>query len=105
MYKCNSSSDLQELGSFNSEIIICQNVDYEPEDGAELFTTLIPVYSSQLFEGTHAQFKLNITCDLHYLYQIAKQTEYLENQVDEIQIGLKMLWVKQQTLLEQILDQ
>ncbi|CAL6056560.1 Hypothetical_protein [Hexamita inflata] len=104
MFKCNSSSDLQELGSFNSEIIICKNIDFEQEDGAELFTTIIPVCNSLSFEDTFGQFKLNISCDMHYLYQIAKQTEYLENQEDEIQNGLKTLWVKQQTLLEQILE-
>ncbi|CAL6027606.1 Hypothetical_protein [Hexamita inflata] len=105
MFNCNSSSDLQEFGSFNSEIIICKNVDFEQEDEAELFTTIIPVCNSSLFEDTFGQFKLNISCDMHYLYQLLKSTEYIENGTDEIQKGLKTLWVKQQTLLEQILDQ
>ncbi|CAL6061763.1 Hypothetical_protein [Hexamita inflata] len=105
MFQCSSSFDLQELSSIQLESIVSKDIYLDQDSDTELFTTMNPVYNSTLYEDTYGQLKQNITRDIHYLYQLQKFVEHLENVEVEIQHRQKMLWVKQQTLLEQILDQ
>ncbi|CAL6061757.1 Hypothetical_protein [Hexamita inflata] len=102
---CFSSFNLQELSSIQLETIVSKDNYLDQDSDTELFTTINPVYNSTLYEDAYGQFKQNITRDIHYLYQLQKFVEHLENVEVEIQHRQKMLWVKQQTLLEQMLDQ